>query len=122
MNVGTRSDNFFINENLTPVRQTIAYVLRKAERQLTMIISGSTSLDGKNYVWLKPPSPSDPDAKPVRHAVYTSDHLVKFCCKSLRKPATNNNNKTALSFSGCINCINVSIALPSHSFLILMCH
>ena len=81
-----KADNFFINESLTPVRQTIAFVLRKAKRQFPMIISGSTTLDGKNYVWLKPPNPSNPDAKPVRHAVYTYDRLVQFCNKSLGKP------------------------------------
>ena len=81
-----KAENFFINESLTPVRQTIAYVLRKAKSQFPAIISGSTTLDGKNYVWLKPPNSSAPDARPVRHAVYTYDRLVQFCTKSLGKP------------------------------------
>ena len=82
----TKAANFFINESLTPVRQTIAYVLRKAKRQFPRIISGSSSIEGKNYVWINPPNPSAPGAKALRHAVHTHDRLVNFCNKTLGKP------------------------------------
>ena len=82
----TKANNFFINESLTPVRQTIAFILRKAKREFPSIISGSSSLDGKNYVWINPPNPSAPGAKAVRHAVHTHDRLVNFCNKTLGKP------------------------------------
>ena len=43
--------NLYINESLTPVRQTMSYVLRKAKLQFTRIISGS-SIKSNNYLWI----------------------------------------------------------------------
>ena len=43
-----KPSDFFINESLTPMRQTIAYVLRKAKREFPNIVSGSATLHGKN--------------------------------------------------------------------------
>ena len=50
-----KAKDFFINESLTPLRQTIAFILRKAKKEFPEKISGSSTLDGKNYVWIPPP-------------------------------------------------------------------
>ena len=81
-----KAPNFYVNESLTPVRQTIAFILRKAKREFPRIISGSSSLEGKNYVWILPPNPTAPGAKAARQAVHTHDRLVNFCEKTLGKP------------------------------------
>ena len=78
--------NFFANEHLTPQRQTIAYVLRKCKRQFPHIISGTTTIEGKNYVWLKPPNPAARGARDTRMAINTHSRLVDFCNKSLNTP------------------------------------
>ena len=81
-----KANQFFINESLTPLRQTIAFILRKAKREFPEKISGSSTLDGKNYVWIPPPNPNAPGAKATRLAVHTHDRLTKFCEKTLGKP------------------------------------
>ena len=81
-------EGFFINEALTPVRQTIAYVLRQAKRKFPDIVSGSTTQDGKNYVWIHPPNRNAPGAKSTKLAVHTHSRLEKFCVDTLGKPLT----------------------------------
>ena len=49
-----KADNSFVNESSTPIAHIISYVLRKAKQQHPDNISGSTTFDGKNYVWVKP--------------------------------------------------------------------
>ena len=78
--------DFFINECLTPQRQTISYVLRRAKREFPNLISGSNSFDGKVYVWVKPPNPNAPGAKDLRHAINNHARLLDFCNKTLEKP------------------------------------
>ena len=46
----SKPDQFFVNECLTPQRQTISYVLRRAKQEFPNIVSGSSSFDGKVYV------------------------------------------------------------------------
>ena len=83
-----KPDNFFVNECLTPARQTISYVLRKAKREFGNVISGSTTLEGKVFVWVKPPNPQARGAKDLKVAVNTHARLVEFCEKTLKKPLT----------------------------------
>ena len=78
--------NLFVNECLTPSAQTISYVLRKAKRECPDKISGSTTFDGKNFVWVKTPNPT---AKDFRHSIATYERLVDFCSRVLEKPVTN---------------------------------
>ena len=79
---------FFINESLTPAAQTISYVLRKARREFPQKISGSTTYDGKNFVWVKPPNPNGKD---IRHAIPTLERLDEFCLRVLEKPMSHFN-------------------------------
>ena len=83
-----KADNFYVNESLTPIAQTISYVLRKAKRQHPDKISGSTTFDGKNFVWVKPPNPNAPGAKCSRHSVTNYERLSHFCARVLETPLT----------------------------------
>ena len=83
-----KPEKFFINEFLTPQRQTISFVLRKARKEFPNIVSGSTSFEGKIFVWVKPPNPDAPGARDSRMAVNTHEKLVEFCTKTLSKPIT----------------------------------
>ena len=81
-----KPSDLFINECLTPLRQTIAYVLRKAKREFPTIISGTSTLDGKNFVWVKPPNSAAAGAKDFRHGINSHARLVEFCKKTLDRP------------------------------------
>ena len=80
--------DFFVNECLTPVQRTISYVLRKARRQFPEIVAGSTTYDGRNYAWVKPPNPNAPGAKNLKTLVSTRSQLENFCNRTLNKPLT----------------------------------
>ena len=81
-----KPSKFFVNEFLTPARQTISYVLRKAKKEFPHVISGSTSFDGKVFVWVKPPNPDAPRARDLRVEVSSHSKLMDFCTKTLEKP------------------------------------
>ena len=83
-----RPPNLFISESLTPQRQTIAYVLRKAKRDFPDIVAGSCTIEGRNFVWVKPPNPHAPGAKNLKVNVSTYTRLQDFCSRSLDKPVT----------------------------------
>ena len=78
----------FVNEFLTPQRQTISYVLRRSRKEFPDKVSGSNTIEGKNYVWLKPPNPQARGARDIRVAVNSHGLLVEFCNKTLNKPLT----------------------------------
>ena len=84
----SKPNNLFVNEFLTPSRQTIAYVLRKAKREFPHLISGSTSFDGKVFAWIKPPNPHAAGAKDLRVEINTHSKLENFCSRTLEKPLT----------------------------------
>ena len=75
----------FINESLTPIRQTIAYVLRKGRREFPDKVSGISTRDGRVFVWIKPPSP---DARAIKRAINTRHELEDFCHRTLEKNLT----------------------------------
>ena len=79
-------DGFFVNEHLTPMQTTISYVLRRSKREFPSIVSGTTSFDGKNYVWIKAPRPDAPGARDTRVQVSTRRRLEEFCLRTLDKP------------------------------------
>ena len=81
-----KAENLFVNECLTPTQQTISYVLRRAKRDFPELISGSTTFDGKNFVWVKPPNPNAPGAKDLRLPISTRTKLEEFCSRTLKKP------------------------------------
>ena len=78
-----KAQNFYVNECLTPSAQAISYALRQAKRKCPNVVTGSTTYDGKNFVWVKPPNPR---AKPLRYAIPTIQRLTDFCTRTLEKP------------------------------------
>ena len=80
--------NLFINEALTPLRQKIAYVLRAAKRKCPGIVSGSSTQDGINFVWVYPPNRDAPGARCIKHAVHTYSRIERFCSETLQIPLT----------------------------------
>ena len=77
-----RIPNFFANESLTPVRQSIAYALRKAKREFPNLICGTSTRDGRVFVWLKSPSV---EANPTRKSINNRRELEDFCLRTLNK-------------------------------------
>ena len=80
--------NLYVNEALTPLRQKIAYVLRAAKRKCPNIVSGSSTQDGKNIVWVYPPNRNAPGARTIKHAVHTYSRIDRFCRQTLDVPLT----------------------------------
>ena len=78
-----KMDGFYANEHLTPLQHTISYVLRKAKREFPAIVSGTTTYDGKNFVWVKPARPGARDSKVH---VANRKKLEEFCSRALSKP------------------------------------
>ena len=74
-----KPEGLYINENLSPMRNSIMYVLRKAKRQFPDKVSGCRSLDGNVFVWIKPPNPNARDAQNSRMQVNAYQKLDKFC-------------------------------------------
>ena len=46
-------------------------MLRKAKKEFLNIVSGSTTFDGKHFVWDKPPNPDARDARDIKFPFYT---------------------------------------------------
>ena len=82
-----KPDRFFLNENLTPKRSTLLFALRQAKKKFPDIISGCNTVDGKVYVYVKPPS-SEPAARNSRMTVNTLDGLKDFCGRVLKQPVS----------------------------------
>lgn len=76
----------YVNESLTPTRNTIMYVLRKAKRKCPDKISGCISIDGRVCVFVKPPNPDAPGARNSRMFVNTPHKLELFCHDILETP------------------------------------
>lgn len=82
-----KPDNIYINEHLTPIRNTIMYLLRKAKHQFRDKISGCSSLGGRVFVWVRPPNPDAPGPQQnSRMQVNTHHQLDKFCTDILHTP------------------------------------
>ena len=80
-----RIENLYINECLTSTQRMIGFVLRKAKRDHPDIISGSTTFEGKYFVWTKPPNTNSPGARDNKHNVGSIYKLEKFLAQNLNK-------------------------------------
>lgn len=83
-----KKPNLYINEDLTPIRKTIMFVLRAAKRKFPDKVSGCSSVDGKVFVWTKPPNPDIPGSRDLRISVNTRHSLEKFCTRDLSVPVS----------------------------------
>ena len=84
----TVKPSFFANENLTPRRNTIMYVLRKIKKLHPTVVKGYASYDGKVYAYISPLGPS-PGGRDVRVPVNTHASLMKFCDEIVKLPLNN---------------------------------
>ena len=85
--------NFFVNESLTPTRNSCAYGLRQAKKRFPNIVAGYGSLDGKVYVLIKPPNPNAPNAFNSRMWINTKTNFIDLCTKILKCDHTTIVNK-----------------------------
>ena len=80
-----KPENIFINESLTPQRQTILFALRRAKKECPRVISGSSTSDGRVYVWVKPQDSMN-NSRDTRLLVNSLTKLEEFCQQTLGKP------------------------------------
>ena len=72
-------NNLYVNESLTPTRNTAMFGLRQARRKFPDKVAGVGSQDGKVYVLLKPPNPQAPQARNTRIYVNTKRRFSDLC-------------------------------------------
>ena len=89
----TSSISLYINESLTPKRNTILFALRQMKKAHPNIISGCSSYDGRIYAYTKPsPNASafrganSSTPRNVRHLINTHASLIDFCHQFIKKP------------------------------------
>ena len=78
--------DFYVNESLTPLRQSSAYAIRKAKIEFPTIVSGYNTIDGSISVWVKSVNQNAPGARDSRITINSYDRLRDFCEKTLGKP------------------------------------
>ena len=78
--------NFYVNESLTPTRNTILYVLRQAKKK-KIRLAGCASVGGRVFAWVSPPEGQE--GRDARIPVNTHQDLDSFCSKILREPLSN---------------------------------
>lgn len=74
-----KPERIYINENLSPARNTIMYVLRKAKKDFPNIVSGYNSMDGNVYAWINPPNMNASGARASRMQINDYNKLSHFC-------------------------------------------
>ena len=78
----TKPDDLFVSENLTPTRKKIAYVLRRAKNKFPSIVSGTNTMNGGPFVWIKPTGRATGDST-TRHKIVSHVTLKFFYDESL---------------------------------------
>ena len=78
-----KPSNLYINDSLTPTRNTILYGLRQAKKRLPGKISGCGSVDGRVFVWLKPPNPDTAGARSSKIFCNTKSKFETLCAEKL---------------------------------------
>ena len=83
-----KPQGIFANESLTATRRSIHEVLRKAKKDCPKI-SGTTTIDGSVYAWIKPPIPGAAGARDTRVMINTMLKLRSFFEDTLERPLEN---------------------------------
>ena len=81
--------NIFINESLTPARNTIMYVLRRAKRKPNSRVTGCSSSGGRVFAYVKSTDAAHQDTRDRRIPVNTYSELEAFCKDVLNEPLAN---------------------------------
>ena len=77
------SPRVYVNDSLTPIRNTIMYSLRQIRRAHPRLVTGCSSYDGKVYAYTKDPIAGRRDR---RHLVNSHSELIKFCSEHVKQP------------------------------------
>ena len=70
--------NFYANEDLTPVKNSILFALRKIKREFPGSVKGAGSRDGRVYVYVQCEN-SPPGTRDKKINVNSYEHLSQFC-------------------------------------------
>ena len=70
----------YLNEDLTPERANLLYIMRQAKRKCPQKVAACGSQNGQVYVWMKAPNPS---AKNQKIIIGDREKLVEICEQSL---------------------------------------
>lgn len=81
--------DFFVNESLTPTRNSIMYVLRNAKKKPNSKVVGCSSDNGRVFAWVRPSDGDREMKKNARIPVNTYSQLVAFCRDTLNEPLSN---------------------------------
>lgn len=79
----TIKPDLYVNESLTPVRNTIFYVLRKIKKDFPTKIAGCNTSEGKVYAWVKAKKADDKDDRILVNSLLK---LEDICTKIVKKP------------------------------------
>ena len=82
----TVKPDFYVNESLTPLRNTIMYVLRQIKRKHPDKVSGCSSRDGKVFAWVKPQNASSSSAGNTKVPINSHTRLDLFCTETINRP------------------------------------
>ena len=88
-NQDRNSNRIFVNESLTPQRNTIFHTLRKIKRDHPNIISGCSTFDGKVIAFTKPSPTAPRTARDIRHVINNRETFEKFCSEYIKLPLEN---------------------------------
>ena len=80
-------NRIYINESLTPQRNSIYHTLRRIKKEHPGVINGCTTVDGKVIVYTKPLTSAG--NRDMRHIVNTREQLVCFCQEYIKVPLEN---------------------------------
>ena len=75
----------FVSENLTPLRQKVAYSLRQTKKKFSDTISSTYTQNGAPYVWVKPTGRST-GGSGTCHKIVTHAMLKRFFNDTLGTP------------------------------------
>ena len=78
--------NMYVNESLTPVRNTIMYVLRQAKRKRHSRVVGCTSIGGRVFAWVKPDGDTQQNSRHRKVQVNTHMDLETLFNDVLKEP------------------------------------
>ena len=80
---------FYVNESLTPTRNSIMYVLRCARKKPQSKVIGCSSIGGRVFAWIKSPNGAQMDNRNRRVPINTRSELETFCIDVLEEPLSN---------------------------------
>ena len=81
-----KAHGLFVNESLTPARNSIFRTLRIIKRSHPQLVQGCSTFDGNVFAYTKSTNPNS--TRDVRHKINTHSRLVQFCDDHVKLPLT----------------------------------